>query len=136
VPGPLDWRTQLADGRTVVVDYKTTHSRPPTRWPGLSPLRLPHPGRLLPRRRARTLGLADDDAVFLLIAQEKTPPYLASVRQLDAAAMRIGHADARRAREIWRDCTAAGTWPGYPVEVEFLSLPPWFENQHAEEYAA
>jgi hypothetical protein len=132
----IDWRTQLADGRTVVVDYKTTHSAAPDALARAVAEYGYHTQGAFYLDGARTLGLADDDAVFLLIAQEKTPPYLASVRQLDAAAMRIGHADARRAREMWRDCTAAGTWPGYPVEVEFLSLPPWFENQHAEEYAA
>jgi hypothetical protein len=133
----IDWRTQLADGRTVVVDYKTTTPRTPTRWPeNCRQLRLPHPGRLLPRRCQHARPRRRGHAVLPAHRQEKTPPYLASVRQLDAAAMRIGHADARRAREMWRDCTAAGTWPGYPVEVEFLSLPPWFENQHAEEYAA
>jgi hypothetical protein len=131
----IDFRTELADGRTVIVDYKTTVSAAPDALARAVASYGYHTQGAFYLDGARTLGLADEHAVFLLIAQEKTPPYLTSVRQLDAAAMRIGHADARRAREIWRDCTAAGTWPGYPAEVEFLSLPPWFESQH-EEYPA
>lgn len=129
----IDWRTQLADGRTVVVDYKTTTSAAPDALARSVATYGYHVQGAFYLDGARAVGLADEHAVFLLIAQEKTPPYLPVVRQLDAAAMRIGHAEARRAREIWRDCTEAGVWPGYPAEAEFLSLPTWFENQYLED---
>jgi hypothetical protein len=65
--------------------------------------------------------------------QEKTPPYLVAVYELDALAMEAGRARNRRAAEMFRDCTEAGVWPGYSSEVELISLPPWATR--IEEYA-
>ena len=71
-----------------------------------------------------SLGLAEDPA-FLFIFQEKEPPYLVSVVQLDYDAMRAGRAANRAAMERYRDCTEASKWPGYSDEIEVISLPPW-----------
>ena len=62
---------------------------------------------------------------YALIAQERTPPYRVAVYELHPAALRKGREDAARAMEIYRDCTEAGTWPGYSPEIELLDLPYW-----------
>jgi len=72
----------------------------------------------------RVLGL-DPDPAFLFIFQEKTPPYLVTVAQLDTEAVSIGRARNTLAREMWRDCTQAGVWPGYSQDIELITLPPW-----------
>jgi hypothetical protein len=75
----------------------------------------------------RALGL-DDDPAFVFVFQEKTPPYLVNVVQLDDEAMAAGRDRMRLACEIFRDCTQAGYWPGYSDlsrDPDVISLPPW-----------
>ena len=62
---------------------------------------------------------------FLLVFQEKQPPYLITVAELDDESVAAGRAQNRAACEIWRDCTQAGIWPGYSQDIELISLPPW-----------
>lgn len=80
----------------------------------------------------KLLGLAGDP-VPILVAQEKEPPYLVNVKQLDELSMRIGRERNARALEIYRDCTAAGIWPGYSDRVTFASVPRWHIKAHEEE---
>lgn len=83
----------------------------------------------------RALGLAGDDAAFVFVCQEKEPPYLVNIVELDADALAAGQAMNRRAREVYRDCKAAGVWPGYSDDIELISLPRYASYQ-LEEYAA
>jgi hypothetical protein len=76
---------------------------------------------------ARALGL-DDDPAFVFIVQEKAPPYLINVVQLDDEALETGRGRLRLACEMFRDCTQAGVWPGYSDlsrDPDVISLPPW-----------
>jgi hypothetical protein len=73
---------------------------------------------------ATALGLADDPA-FVFIFQEKEPPYLVTVVQLDDEARAVGRERNRIAIERFRDCTEAGHWPGYSEDIEQIALPPW-----------
>lgn len=81
----------------------------------------------------RALGLADEDAAFAFVVQEKTPPYLVAVYQLDAAALMIGAARNRRALRTYAECSASGRWGGYSEDIETVSLPPWVEKQAWED---
>jgi len=85
---------------------------------------------------ARALGLGDRDATFVLVFQEKTPPYLVRCVQLDLMALRVADAKNHRARQKFAECTASGEWPGYgdDTKADFISLPPWVENRDMEEY--
>jgi hypothetical protein len=78
------------------------------------------------------VNLVPDDTRFFLVAQEKEPPYLVSVVEPDAAALRIGRQRNRAAIEIYRDCTAADVWPGHTAtdDIPLVSLPAWVERQH------
>lgn len=70
---------------------------------------------------------------FLNVFQETDPPYLVTVAQPDDEAMKVGRERNRRALEIYRDCMAAGRFPGYADdEVVQLSLPRWAIYQHEE----
>lgn len=129
----LDW---LPDpdrpGRVVIPDYKTTTSS--------------HPGAIRKQvadygyhvqdawYRAAVDNLISPNPAFVFIFQEKTPPYLVTVVQLDEDAQQVGHRAMSRAIEMYRDCTESGIWPGYvgDYEIPEINLPPWIEN---EEYA-
>jgi hypothetical protein len=77
-------------------------------------------------------GLHDDPG-FALCFQEKDPPYLVSVVQLDDDALTTGRAAIRRAMEIYRDCAEAGIWPGWPDDdIPLIGLPPW-ANRYEED---
>lgn len=78
--------------------------------------------------------LGRDDAAFVFVVQEKDPPFLVNVIELDPASLRIGRERNRRAREVFAECTASGVWPGYGPEVEQASVPRWFELQHEDEH--
>lgn len=80
----------------------------------------------------QALGLADDVA-FVFVAQEKTPPYLITVFELDEMAMQIGRALNRDALDAYKQCTTSGEWPPYNASIAHLSLPPWVENQFLKE---
>jgi hypothetical protein len=81
----------------------------------------------------QALGLGGDDTPFLLIFQEKTPPYLITVGGPDAAALAAGRDANRRALERFADCQATGVWPGYTQDIVSLPLPPWADRAFPEE---
>jgi hypothetical protein len=67
---------------------------------------------------------------FVHIAVEKTAPYLVHVNQLTERAMAWGDRQVSQALEIYRDCTAAGEWPGYPTdEITDIDLPGWVRTE-------
>ncbi len=125
----LDWLPDPTDGRLTLVDYKTTVSAEPAAF-----------GRSVAKYGyyqqaawyldiVKTLGLADDPA-FLFIGQEKTPPYLVTVFELDEEALRIGRRRNRQAIEVFAECAATDTWPSYSSEIEQISLPLWMVDEY------
>lgn len=65
---------------------------------------------------------------FVLLAQEKTPPYLVLPATPDDEAAELGRALNRIALDVYARCTATGRWPGYdrgPRGVAELELPGW-----------
>jgi hypothetical protein len=78
--------------------------------------------------REQMFGSADP--YFVHIAVEKAPPYLVHVNQLTERAMAWGDRQVSQALEIFRDCTAAGHWPGYPLdEITDIDLPAWIRTE-------
>lgn len=66
---------------------------------------------------------------FLFIALEKKPPYAVAVYELDTDALEIGRALRLRDLERYASCAEFNIWPGYPAEVQTLTLPKWATNQ-------
>jgi hypothetical protein len=77
------------------------------------------------------LELAQDTA-FVFVVQEKDPPFLVNVIELDTEAVRIGRGLNRRAIQIFKKCQESGHWPGYSDTVELTSLPVWWLREHEE----
>lgn len=61
---------------------------------------------------------------YLILAQEKEPPYLPAVYHIDAAAEVRGFELRERGLQTLQQCMQTNTWPGYAGITE-LSLPPW-----------
>jgi len=122
------WRRARLDAvrsgaRLFIADYKTTACAEPERFgKSIANYGYHAQGAWYQDAAAELLG---DDPAFLLVAQEKTPPYLVTVCELDQPAIAAGRSLNRRAMEVYRDCTEAGIWPGYTDDVALLSLPAW-----------
>lgn len=121
-----DWLTEY-EGRPLCVDYKTTVSADPEEF----------------AKAAARYGYAVqfwwyvtglnrvgvEDAGMVFVCQEKTPPYLVSVVELDEAAFAEGARQARRAIDLYWRCLERDEWPGYPDHIVPITLPPWAYTQ-------
>lgn len=121
----LDRLTKLRTGRPVVVEYKTCASAAPADAEKAIARYGYHVQGEFYRAGAIALGLVPEDAAFLLVMQEKEPPYLATVVEPDFAAMRMGAIRVRQAFDLFAECTVNGRWPGYSDDVVYAALPPW-----------
>jgi PDDEXK-like domain of unknown function (DUF3799) len=121
----LDWMRDAAAGqRFVIADYKTADCAEPGSFARSAANFGYHQQDAFYCDGICALGLADDPA-FVFVVQEKNPPYLVSICELDEADRRAGRRLNHLAAEIFRDCKAAGVWPGYSTEINHVSLPAW-----------
>jgi hypothetical protein len=122
----VDWLPDPTPGRRLLLpDYKTCASAAPAKVERSIADYGYHVQGAWNLAGCRALGLADERAEFLLVMQEKTPPYLVTVVQPDPTAMRIGEIRVREALRLYAECTASGRWPGYADDVVLAELPPW-----------
>ena len=111
-------------GRPIIVDLKTTQNADPARF----------------GRAALDFGydlqaafyadgyehITGETPAFLHVLVETEPPHAVSVVQLDDDALYVGRLKARRAIEVYRDCTEADSWPAFdPTVIHPVSLPRW-----------
>jgi hypothetical protein len=62
---------------------------------------------------------------FVFIACEKTPPYGVATYTLDADGIGRGYSAARADIDTLAACMRDNVWPGYPVGIQEIELPPW-----------
>lgn len=131
----FDWLpTQVKGKRLIVGDYKTCRSAEPRALQKAIAEHGYHQQDDWYRMGARALGIGDAATSFVFVFQEKTPPYLVTVVELEIEARRIASERNRRALEIYARCKETGHWPGYSEEITGLELPLWAERQHEEEF--
>jgi hypothetical protein len=122
----LDWLPNGAPGqRLIVPDYKSCLSAQPDKFARAMADHGYHIQLAHYLAGVRALGLGDERATAVLVAQEKNPPYLVSVVQPDLTALRVGEMRIREALRIYADCMESGQWPGYTDDVVPVELPPW-----------
>lgn len=121
----VDWLPNPRAGRMVVPDFKSAASAAPSKIERVMADYGYHVQLCLYLRGLRALGLAGEDALGLLVVQEKTAPYLVTVVQPDRDAMRLAEMRIREALDIYAEATATGRWKGYSDDVVLASLPPW-----------
>jgi hypothetical protein len=129
----LDWLPHAnGDGRMLIPDYKTCASADYDALARAIYDRRYHWQAAWGVAAAEALGLGEAPA-FLLIFQEKDPPYLVNIIEPDRIAMEIGRFENRRAIELFIKCTADDEWPGFDEGPTMLGLPPWAENRYRDE---
>jgi hypothetical protein len=128
----LDWLPNPGNGRMIVADYKTTRSANPAAIAKAVHSYGYHQQHAWYIDGILDLGLAGQDAAFVFVFQEKTPPYLVTPVALDAAAVRAGRALNRQAIDTYRHCIETGHWPGYTDDIPLISLPAWAEHPYEE----
>lgn len=124
----LDWMRYRTSGRLVIPDYKTAASAAPSKIEKAIREYGYHQQAPWYLDGVEALG-GGDDAAFVFVVQEKTPPYLVTVVELDDVTLNIGRERNRRAIELYRRCVAEDRWPGYSDSIELISLPLWAQNQ-------
>lgn len=130
----FDWLPSVHSGRLIIPDYKTADDASEDAMSRAIARFGYHQQADWYEDAARAFGLGGEDAELLLIAQEKKPPYLINVVGIPFEDRFLGRAKNRRAIEIWAECTAAGTWPGYGDEPNYVSLPAWSAIRDKEMY--
>lgn len=126
----VDWMPDVpADGRLLVVDYKTTADASPRGFAASMAKYGYHQQGPFYCDVLSWLGLDHGhEPRFVLVAQEKDPPYLVTVGCPRERAIEWGRVLNRKARDIYRHCTATGLWPGYdagPTGIAEFDLPGW-----------
>jgi PDDEXK-like domain of unknown function (DUF3799) len=127
----VDWlRTPDADGRLIIVDYKTSSDASPAAL-ARSVWQYGYTVQCAWYRELVVgLGLARS-ARFVFVFQEKDPPYLVNCVELDEEALLIGAELCERALKIYARCRDTGTWPGYSDQtITALTLPTWAVRAH------
>ena len=81
------------------------------------------------RLHAYALASGDHAARMRFVVVEKRRPHLVAVHELSREFAGIGERLARRARELFAECTASGVWPGLP-RTEPLHPPRWHLERH------
>ena len=62
---------------------------------------------------------------FIIIAQEKKPPYATATYQIAEEAIDIGRGLYRMWLNRLSDCIAKDEWPGYAEKYSIINLPAW-----------
>lgn len=132
----LDAHTRLDDGRLLIVDYKTTRSAEPEQVAKSIADYGYHQQDPWYCDAAVATGLADslDDVAFVFVFQEKDPPHLITVTEVQPNDRSWGRLDNRRALRIFADCQATGLWPGYADDVIPVGLPTWTTRLKEQAY--
>lgn len=116
--GRIDWLTGAA-----IVDLKTTRDASPREFQRA----LVNYGYALQSSwyQDGLVRCGVERLPFVFVAVEKEPPYLVAAYQPDADVLAYGRERGDLARQMFRDCTESGQWPGYPEDIEPLTLPRW-----------
>ncbi|NKU63862.1 recE [Rhodococcus hoagii] len=114
-------------GRLLVTDYKTASTADPRKFEKSALDYGYHQQHAWYVDGITALGV-DEDPAFLFVVQEKEPPYLVSVCQLDEDAVELGRRRNREAIDLYAQCLETNTWPGFGYEVHQISLPTWAFN--------
>lgn len=128
----IDCLTRAANGRILIVDYKTAKSSRPSDISKAVNEYGYHCQFDFYEAGVMELGISQNP-LPLLIVQEKTPPYVVTVAQIPQSAMDIAAVKNRAALELYAECTRTGHWPGYAEDVVMAPLPPYAERQFQEE---
>lgn len=131
----IDFEPDVAGGRVLIVDAKTTKNANPAAF-----------GRSIAEYGYDQQGAFYIDAItalgldngqtpaFVIVAQEKTPPYLLSVHWLPDHVIEGGRELNRAALAVYAECTRTGVWPDYGPGPHKTDVPYWRAAQYEAAY--
>jgi len=125
----FDWLPDSDGGQLIVPDYKTTASAEPRAF-HRSIFNFGYDMQDVFYTDAIQAAELAQDVLFLFIAQETTPPYLVTVHELDDLSLIVGRKRVDRACEVFAECTATDTWPGYSDDIELVGPPNYLLNEY------
>lgn len=131
----VDWLRSQRRGRMIVVDYKTAVCAEPKAFARAAVDHGYNQQDPFYCDGVRAVGLEDEPA-FVFVVQEKKPPYLVSVIELDSDLTTIGRHLNREAMQTYATCKRADVWPGYSDGIELVSAPAWYVKQYEDVIAA
>ena len=73
-------------------------------------------------------------ADFSFVLVEKSAPYEVAVKDIEPFWIDMASTKARRAREIFLECTAENKWPGYATGRETVTAPAYVTIAHEMQY--
>jgi hypothetical protein len=69
---------------------------------------------------------------FMIVAVEKTRPYLSQAYRITDEAIEVGANEVSALLEVWAECLATGVYPGYDEAIHDIGLPPWAWQKAAD----
>jgi hypothetical protein len=78
------------------------------------------------------LGLNTPRTDFTFVIQEKEPPYVITITDLDAVELQYARARNREAIDTYAHCRETGHWHAYSDRPTTTALPSWIERQYLE----
>lgn len=120
-------------GDVVLTDLKTTTSAHPEAFARKVAQMGYHQQAAWYLDAARAAGARP--TTFRFVVVESAPPYLTAVYDLAPAAIEWGRMLNAKAVELFQQCRATNTWPGYPTEPQVIDLPSWLHFQLEERQA-
>jgi hypothetical protein len=114
-------------GRPLIVEYKTSQSANPRRF-AKSMFDYGYHQQAAWNIDGLSACCGVDDAAFVFIVQQKEPPWLVSVCQLEPEDIAYGRAQNRAAIDLYAKCRDSGIWPGYDG-LYTIALPGWARHQ-------
>ncbi|MEE3066532.1 MAG: PD-(D/E)XK nuclease-like domain-containing protein [Actinomycetota bacterium] len=130
----LDWMTR-GGGKLTIVEYKTAADASLEAFNRIVFKLGYHIAAAFALAGAKTLGLAES-VDYVIVAQEKEPPYQVSVHELDDEALYYSNQQMRQAITIFQRCMETGQWPGYRRGRNQIRLPMWLIDDEEMEIPA
>lgn len=129
----IDFEPDVNGGRVLIVDGKTTRNAQPRAFArSIADYGYDQQGAYYSDVLSH-LGLDNGQPpAFIIVAQEKKPPYLLSVHQLPEYVIDGGRELNRAALAVYAECTRTGVWPDYGPGPHRADVPGW----RAAEYEA
>ena len=128
----LDW---LHDDHSVIDDLKSTSvSAKPDAFERTLYNMGYHVQAALYRRGVCAVTGVEPEFRFAIV--ETSAPYAVSVLTPGPDMLALADAQVDYAINLWRDCLANDSWPGYSTRVATAELPAWAESQWMERSAA
>ena len=123
--GRLDWITRDKDGRSVIVDLKTTDDA--------MEFERKSAGFRYYVQNAYYVDLLKshgyDDPFFMFLVIEREAPWGIRIVQYESEDVQSGRWEYERGLEQYARCAEKNEWPGYSQEIETIRLPAWAKNQ-------